>query len=525
MRYNVIFILLTTVIYGDWMYNGNPVCTAPDSQSFPLIVPDGNGGAIISWYDNRNGNFDIYAQRIDANGNIMWKNNGVEICTADSEQWLSSMISDGLKGAIISWADYRNGNFDIYAQRVDSLGNVLWGTNGIPICTAEGDQNYPLICLDGIGNIVFSWYDRRSGDKDVYAQKVDLNGNILWELNGIPICTAESSQSAAPMVSNGSGKIILVWNDYRNGNYDIYGQRIDENGNILWAPNGISICSGDSDQVASVLISDNSGGIILTMVKFISPFTNPDIYAQRVDSLGNVLWGTNGIPICTAEDYQYYSEMIGDGDGGAIIVWEDKRYSDDDIYAQRVSKDGDILWDLDGIPICNAPFDQFDPQITSDNAKGAIVIWTEFPSSFTFKIYAQKVDSLGNLLWPSPGVLVSNSSGFSSQGKIVSDDAGGGIITWHYNYQYLDYTDIYAQRVYANGQVGIKEKDELNIPSNIFIGSLSVKGYEDEKVVVYNIEGIKCGEYYGRNIGYDLKPAVYFMKLRGRFYKIIKIGG
>jgi hypothetical protein len=43
------------------------------------LAPDGAGGAIVAWEDSRNGNSDIFAQRISANGSVQWMPGGVPI--------------------------------------------------------------------------------------------------------------------------------------------------------------------------------------------------------------------------------------------------------------------------------------------------------------------------------------------------------------------------------------------------------------------------------------------------------------
>jgi hypothetical protein len=37
------------------------------------MCPDGSGGAVIAWQDTRNGNNDIYAQRVSASGSGVWE--------------------------------------------------------------------------------------------------------------------------------------------------------------------------------------------------------------------------------------------------------------------------------------------------------------------------------------------------------------------------------------------------------------------------------------------------------------------
>jgi len=194
----------------EWTTDGVPICTASGHQSGPTIVSDGLGGAIITWQDYRSGNYDIYAQRVSSTGVVLWTTNGVPICTASDDQWSPTIVSDGLGGAIITWRDFRGGSFGIYAQRVSSTGVVLWTTNGVPICTASGGQWYPTIVSDGLGGAIITWQDYRSGNYDIYAQRVSSTGVVLWTTNGVPICTASGDQWYPTIVSDGLGGAIIT---------------------------------------------------------------------------------------------------------------------------------------------------------------------------------------------------------------------------------------------------------------------------------------------------------------------------
>jgi hypothetical protein len=44
--------------------------------------------------------------------------------------------------------------------------------------------------------------------------------------------------------------------------------------------------------------------------------------------------------------------IVADGPGGAITGWNDSRDDTNDINAQRVDADGNILWPIDGVPVC-----------------------------------------------------------------------------------------------------------------------------------------------------------------------------
>ncbi|GAH49620.1 unnamed protein product, partial [marine sediment metagenome] len=229
-----------------------------------------------------------------SNGNG-WILDGLDICTAIYWQWNPQICSDGQGGAIITWDDKRNGgDLNIYAQKVDSNGYVQWLIDGVPVSTAGNDQMYPQICSDGAGGAIIIWFDYRSGSKwDIYAQRIDSNGNILWNNNGSVISTALNTLDEPQICSDGAGGAIFTWRDYRSGNSDIYAQRIGSNGNIQWIDNGTALCTVGSDQYNPQICSEEAGGAIITWYGRRNG-SSLDIYAQKIDSIGNVKWNANG---------------------------------------------------------------------------------------------------------------------------------------------------------------------------------------------------------------------------------------
>ena len=149
-----------------------PVCTAMGDQLGPTGIPDGAGGTIVAWFDERAGigNGDIYAQRISATGTPLWAASGVVLCTAGGEQTVPVILSDGTGGAIVAWLDRRNSSWNLYAQRISADGSVQWTADGVALCTPTASQvARASIASDGLGGAIVTWFDVRSGSWDVYA--------------------------------------------------------------------------------------------------------------------------------------------------------------------------------------------------------------------------------------------------------------------------------------------------------------------------------------------------------------------
>src|SRR5262249_42495527 len=71
-------------------------------------APDGAGGWIVVWSVERAGEFDLYAQRVNGAGVPQWTPGGVPVCTANAGQFLTTVVPDGAGGVIVAWEDDRH---------------------------------------------------------------------------------------------------------------------------------------------------------------------------------------------------------------------------------------------------------------------------------------------------------------------------------------------------------------------------------------------------------------------------------
>ena len=438
-----------------WPHDPNssnvPICTAANTQTGPTIVSDGAGGSIITWFDLRSGNFDIYAQRLSPTGVPLWAGNGVAICTAAGFQGSPTLVSDGVGGAIIAWHDQRSGNYDIYAQRVNAAGVTQWAANGVALCTATGDQQSPVVVPDGAGGAIVTWADARSGSNDIYAQRVSAAGVPQWVANGVAVCAAAGDQLAPTVATDGAGGVIATWWDFRAGNYDIYAQRVSASGVPQWTANGVAVCTAVNNQTSPVIVPDGANGAILAW-QDVRGGSTADIYAQHLNPAGAALWTANGVAVCTAAGDQLIPSITTDGAGGAIVAWYDARNGSYDIYAQRVDAAGFPQWATDGVPVCTAAFNQEFPTLVPDGAGGVVATWEDARTGINFDLYAQRVNANGVTQWAANGVPICTAIGDQTAPSVLWDGTGGAVIAWQD--ARAGATDIYAQRVDRFGYLG-----------------------------------------------------------------------
>jgi len=509
MKITCILLLTLCCKYAAAQWSSNPsvnnaVCNFSGSQTNVQLVADGTGGAIAVWEDTRNASTDIYAQHISATGTLLWTAAGVPLCTAAFNQLKPKIVTDGTGGAVIAWIDDRNGagagNYDIYAQRINSSGAVQWGADGLPVCTATGIQNNQQLLADNSGAMIV-WSDGRGGsaNADIYAQRLNQVGTPLWTIDGVAVCTATSLQNIPQIISDGgAGSAIIAWEDWRNFSQpDIYAQHIS-NGFTDWTFNGVVICSEPNfaQQSNTKMVADGSGGAIMCWEDKRNFGSNTDLYAQRVNNSGVVQWTSNGIAVCTASGIQFSQQMIASASGGAIITWEDRR-TDRDIYSQYINASGAPQWAVNGIAVCSTPDIQEEPQLVARLAGGALYIWTDSRNSSQQDIYAQSIDATGAAVWAANGVPVANEAHAQSAAQLLTDGVNGAIIAWTDLRTTLDY-DIYASRLFANGTLPLK------------LLSFDATASQDDVTLVWTTENEMNSAYFDVEVAAD---GINFKKL------------
>ncbi len=376
-----------------WAANGVALCAAANDQIAPTIAADGAGGAIVTWYDRRSGtNYDIYVQRVNGDGVTQWMFEGVALCTAVSDQFSPKLVPDGSGGAIVAWDDDRTlgGTLDVYVQRVSAAGIPLWTPNGVAMVLQSSDQAGSRIDSDGAGGAVVAWHGYRSGTNyDIFAQRVNASGTPQWTPDGVAICVEDIDQSFPTIASDGAGGAFVTWADPRDGNNDVYAQRVNAAGAVQWAVDGIALCAAVNGQSGSNVIGDGAGGAIVTWQD--SRTGASDVYAQRVSASGTAQWASDGVALCAAANNQTWPVLVADGAGGAIVTWHDTRSGVGDLFAQRVSAAGTPQWAADGVVVCAAAGDQSLPTIAVGSNGGALVTWHDFRSGSEPDIFAQRL--------------------------------------------------------------------------------------------------------------------------------------
>jgi hypothetical protein len=170
-----------------WTLNGMVVANGPGPQWDPSIVGDGQGGFYIAYWGRRTAGGtdqepDISVAHLDSGGQSPsgWPAAGLPLCAAAGRQDSPRAVSDGSGGVVVAWTDWRSGSPDVYAARLlnDATLATGWPENGIALTQTHSATGGPMLVPDGIGGALVAWTDNRSGNTDIYLQRVTGAGVV-----------------------------------------------------------------------------------------------------------------------------------------------------------------------------------------------------------------------------------------------------------------------------------------------------------------------------------------------------------
>ena len=486
-----LFLILSGEMLAQW--NASPAVNSAIAlqlydQQDARIVTDGKGGAILAWLDYRNdpaqSTGDIYSQRIDKNGFVKWIANGLTLCNLATDQASPSMTEDGQGGAIVAWNDWRNGDRDIYAQRIDSSGNLVWSSGGVAVVAKTYHQQDPKLIYDGTGGAIIVWQDSVPGAYDIYAQRISSSGTALWTTGGVAVCTSLFEQINPKIETDGSGGVIITWQDKRNAaDYDIYAQHLNASGVAQWTSNGFIICNAAGTQSNPKIEPDGAGGAYIGWQDKRNG-SNYDIYGQHLDASGVATWTANGKGVAVAPGNQSALDMTSDGINGVFFSWKDDRNGTFDIFCQLSGTTGNMQFLSNGLAVNTAAQNQINPNVVGDGSGGAIIVWQD-SSGGTWDVVSSRVNASGSIVWTTS---VGTAAGNQTNPKSVADGSGGCIYSFQDKRSGSDF-DIYAHHLYADGSAnGIFEYNDW-VQMTVFPNP-----FHDQTYLLFNRAGHRSAE-------------------------------
>lgn len=475
-----------------------PVCTAEYGQWAPRLVAV-EDGFVVTWQDRRreDTHVDIYAQKISPDGDMLWPENGRVVAAgpdgalAYGVQVSAGLLPDGAGGALVAWNDYPSLYYiQAFATRVATDATVAWGDPGEEI--QYPDTAVPLMMNDALGtnHLPEAWDIAADTEGGFFAPvnagigRYDALGALRTDWYVDTAADVGLTKLMVPVLENG-GKdgVIVAWTQSDVNFSDGIRARKLVDPETAWPAEPDTL--GDAWGLVSVIdpaqlglatmqicriatVPDGAGGAIIAWIdNRIRSDTEAfyRVFAQRIDTDGNLLWSTDGIEV-SGDLFTYgcywWSRLYlaADGAGGAVIAWND---GDSRQWVQRLGADGDALWGDAGVIVATGI--KTTHGLVRANDGDYIVLYHDAVKA---EILAQKLDAdNGAPLWEG-GRLVYDGcfSPYYHEARMVSDGQAGAVSAW----EACD-GNIYAHRLVESGfedylvaeLLGIAEGEETTV--------------------------------------------------------------
>ncbi len=421
--------------------------------------------------------------------------------TSANSGWCVAVQNDTVH---VVWFDYRDGGDKIYYRRSTNNG-VEWQDEVKLIDTAAYYPGVPIVSLaissPHIIHIVWCDYIRNGDDEIFYKRSTD--GGTTW----LPDRRLTSDDHLVendswPSIATSGQYVLAVWHDYKwdgtRFNWDIFYKR-STNGGADWEPDQRLTSYPRMTGPPSIAAT----GSYVHIVWYDLGTGNAEIFYKR--STDNGLTWESEMRL-TNDPAPSYMPSIGVSGSNVHVVWYDQRDGNYEVYYKR-STDNGVNWTPD-TRLTIEPAESNRPSIAV-SGQNLHIVWYDQRDG-NYEIYYKNSTDNGTTFGedtrlttdPSASFFCSVAVGASTVHVVWTDERDGN-------------REIYYKRN-PTGNANVDENQskmtiqQAMVYPNPFVGYAIIAGYENELFMVYDIAGMHVGNYFGKKVGFDLCPGIYF---------------
>ncbi|MBW2733736.1 MAG: hypothetical protein JRH20_15215 [Deltaproteobacteria bacterium] len=293
----------------------------------------------------------------------------------------------------------------------------------------QGADAYRPAVAYGDGQYLVAWQAGRVMKGDIVACRVDAEGKVK-DATPVVISAAADDQEA-PSVAFGQGTFLVVWQDLRGGkDYDTYAARVSPEGKVL-DPAGILISGGEGNQSSPRVIFDGTSFVVAwedhrSMKRY-------EIYAARVSPEGEVL-DPEGVLIASHSWLDRFSPALSvtEKPGEVLVGWNGRIYPGvpgDLAGGVRVAAGQEVARFVINGDSKTSPGDRHSPMRLARDGMGHVMVWRNY-------VPVGRANPAGNanLLHVDAEGVVAKRVTLGSTGITDPDvvwDGEGHVVAWH----------------------------------------------------------------------------------------------
>ena len=333
-----------------------------------------------------------------------------------------------------------------------------WSSNAAvnnAICSLAGEQALPKIATCPNGDTYIGYFSNESGNYDVRLQRIDSQGNELWASGGILISSNASMTWLTDwdMTADVNNHCVMTWQDIRNGNNNAYAYRISPSGSFIWGSNGIALSNNSAFNASPKVTCTAAGNAVFAWM------SDDVLIIQKIDPAGNKQWGVNGITLSTSNTLKWPQLMPVGTDEVIMKYFEDSgppNAPTRHVFAQRYSSTGTPVWaapavisDAGGI----SAWTQIFPFI-NDGSDGFYIAWhDDRDNNQLASVWVQHISSSGAVLFAADGVEASTQGGTNHYYPSLASPPGSSdvFVYWNEMNSLQSQKGIFGQKLSSSG--------------------------------------------------------------------------
>ena len=263
------------LVNSDGSLHGENIVISNNSaiESTPKVCYDGaNNRFVVIFYDSRGAAGSIYGQIVNSDGTLFGTASNVNFVISDTGNNLVNPLVafDRTNGRFLAaWNDDRNGNYDVYGQVMNADGSPFGTATNVnfPIANEGNHQIDPSIAFDRTNNrYLLAWTDfRNQGTQsfDIYGQIVNADGSLFNTASNVNFVISNNNggqTSSMASYSRAVERYIVSWQDTRGG---LYGQYLQTDGTAVGTATDVNFSVVNGSIAESVIQCNDSFGNFL----------------------------------------------------------------------------------------------------------------------------------------------------------------------------------------------------------------------------------------------------------------------
>ncbi len=328
--------------------------TVDDAGDWNSLAPQitlGGADLYVSWYDGRDGAYDIYFN-YSADWGSTWMGEGARVDTDDRGAAYSAkprMAVDGVGGVHVIWEDLRNGNNDIFYNKSADFG-AHWAdpdtrvdqdeerTDEGLVASAPAESFGAAVAAESEGLVAVAWHDLRNGElSDIYVAISQSGGTSFMEPLRLDALSGPGvSDSLYPDVVVVNGEVLVAFRDDRqNDGFDVFFTRSEDAGLTFSDEVAVDTDGGTAHSVEPQMLAETNGTVAIAWTDLGNPANGDwEDILLNVSTDGGASWLEEELRVDDDESHTARSAgmQMELQEGELFFAWVDYRMGLGDIF-------------------------------------------------------------------------------------------------------------------------------------------------------------------------------------------------